>query len=299
MDRGSSTPGRVLGGGMLFGIDVAEVDGNKTANWQLAKAQGPINFGIVRASQCTRTDKTFAKFWPQLQSAGLVRGAYMFLDYPRKGTKVAAPDVQAQKLVDTVGELTRTDLPPTLDIEFPGGRKVTGMTAKVALDWARTAWTTLRDAYGTPPIIYTSARVWIEDLANQSAPDLVESPLWLARYFWKSRTPAMRDAAAFANGKNAPPVPMPWGNAWAVHQYQGDALKLPGFSSTIDMNRFNTMTAGTKGDFVKWAQRRLGLVANGTFDTAMAKAVSKFQRKRQLVADAVIGPRTFAALCWR
>ena len=38
-----------------------------------------------------------------------------------------------------------------------------------------------RDYYGVAPIIYTSARVWQEDLANLPAPDLAESPLWLKR----------------------------------------------------------------------------------------------------------------------
>jgi len=283
---------------MLFGLDVASVDGNKNPNWGLAKAQGPISFAVVRATQGTWTDPAFAKTWPVLESTGLVRGAYMFLNYPAKGKKVSQPDAQAQQFIDTVGDLGETDLPPALDIEFPDGRKATGLTAEQALEWARTAWTVLHDHYGVPPIIYTSARVWTEDLDDIDAGDLLESPLWLARYYWKERTAAMRNAAAFSDGKKDPPVPDPWGGAWAIHQYQGDALGVPGFSSTVDMNRFNTLVKGSTGDLVKWAQRRLGIDESGKFDANMAASVIAFQRTKNLVSDGIIGPRTFAALCW-
>jgi lysozyme len=286
---------------MLFGLDVASVDENKNANWQLAKAKGPISFAVVRATQSTWVDPQFAKSWVSLKAAGLVRGAYMFLNYPNleKGVKkVASPEKQAQKFIDTVGDLGPTDLPPALDIEFPNGRTATGLRALEALDRARTAWNVLRNHYGAAPIIYTSRRVWNEDLNNIAAPDLVDSPLWLARYFWKTKRPAIRDAAVFADGKKNPPVPAPWGSAWAIHQYQGDAVDFPGFSSTVDVNRFNTLTSGSSGDLVKWAQRRLGIAESGKFDAAMAKKVVEFQHRRHLVGDGIIGPKTFAALCW-
>ena len=60
-----------------------------------------------------------------------------------------------------------------------------------------------------------------------------------------------------------PPVPPPWGDAtnWWIHQYQGDAVRLPGFpTGNVDMNRFNTMTRGATGDRVRWVQRRSGNV---------------------------------------
>src|SRR4249919_1120856 len=99
------------------------------------------------------------------------------------------------------------------------------MTARQLLDGVREAWKTLRDHYRVAPIIYTSARVWREDLANLPAPDLVESPLWLARYpFWKGT--AVYDPRHFAGGRLNPPVPPPWGDPtnWWIHQYQGDAV---------------------------------------------------------------------------
>ena len=82
------------------------------------------------------------------------------------------------------------------------------MTARECLEGVRAAWAILEDHYGAAPIIYTSARVWRDDLGNAPADDLTESPLWLARYFFKPGPPA-RDASAFASGTRDPPVPRP------------------------------------------------------------------------------------------
>jgi len=284
---------------MLFGIDVASVDDNHDVNWAVAKAQGPISFAIIRATQATHVDTQFAAAWPQLKATGLVRGAYMFLDFPKIGATAQPPDVQAKAFIDTVGTLSTDDLPPALDVEFPHGRAGTGMSVNAALEWIHAAWAKLHDWYKVPPIIYTSGRVWHEDLDDVPVTDLLDSPLWLARYYWSEDKPAMRDAAQFANGLHAPPVPTPWGSAWAIHQYQGDAVAMPGFSSTVDMNRFNTLLQGSNSDAVTWAQRRLRITADGDFGPKTAAAVKAFQHTHGMVADGIIGPRTFAKLCWQ
>lgn len=286
---------------MIFGMDVASVDDNKDASWARAKAHGPISFAIVRASWGATPDGTFPVYWPALKATGLTRGAYMFLRFPRDGTQPDPPDKQAKACVEIVGELERTDLPIVLDVEFPGrGRVETGMSAQDALDWVRAAWNELRAAYDTAPIIYTSARVWKEDLLDLAADDLTDSPLWLARYYWNEKLPAIRDPAAFQGGQHDPPVPEPWGDAtnWWIHQYQGDAVQLPGFSSTVDMNRFNATLNGDTGDRVRWLQRRMGIAESGTFDSATSAAVVAHQTQRALVPDGIVGPKTFASLCW-
>ncbi|MGA9812340.1 MAG: hypothetical protein WBQ64_06175 [Terriglobales bacterium] len=91
-------------------------------------------------------------------------------------------------------------------------------------------------------MIYTSERVWREELSNLPAPDLIESPLWLKHYPF-NKGPARRDVAVT---RIPPPVPIPWGDSnWWIHQYQGDAIQLPGFApGNVDMNRFGPMTAG-------------------------------------------------------
>src|SRR5205823_5377718 len=111
-------------------------------------------------------------------------------------------------------------------------RSETGLSAPECLDDIRAACAALADRYRVPPLIYTSARVWRDDLANLPAPNLSDSPLWVSRQFFKAG-PAVRDAALFAGGK---------------------------------------------------------------FDATTEGAVRTFQNESDLVADGVIGPRTFAYL---
>ena len=285
---------------VIFGLDTASVAGNKNPNWVQAKDEASISFAIIRSNWGVWEDSVFMRDWPKIKAAGIVRGAYLFLRFPHPKHNMMAPDPvsQARALVNTVGSLDESDFPPTIDVEFPDARRVTGMTARQCLDGVRAAWIVLKDYYRAAPIIYTSARVWHEDLDDLPAPDLVESPLWLARYPFK-KGPAVRDARV--SRLNPPPVPPPWGDAtnWWIHQYQGDAIRLPGFpTGNVDMNRFNMMQRGATGDRVKWVQRRLGVAQNGQFDAAMDRALRAFQNRKGLVSNGVVDPRTFAYLCW-
>jgi len=284
---------------MIFGIDTASVAGNKNPDWVKAKAIGPIGFAIIRSNFGITRDTTFARDWPRLKQAGLVRGAYLFLRFPRGNKPAPTPQAQAAAAIETIGDLEDGDLPPTVDVEFPGkGRAETGLTARECLDRVGTAFAALKRHYGVAPLVYTSARVWRDDLGNAPAGALTESPLWLARYFFKPG-PAVRDAAALTGGKRNPPVPPPWGDAdnWWIHQYQGDAAKLPGFpTGNVDMNRFNAAFAGARGARVRWVQRRLGIAESGRFDAGTEAAVRAFQDDNALVTDGIIGPRTFAYL---
>jgi len=283
----------------FWGIDAGSVDGNRNPGWTLARDKAGIRFAILRATWGTWEDPDFKREWPRMKDAGLVRGGYLFLRYG-KG-KLFDPIAQAKAFIRVVGPLAPGDLPPSLDVEFPGkGRASTGLTAQQALDITRAAWKVLKDHYGVAPIIYTSWRVWHEDLNDLAAPDLVESPLWLAGYGRiHERQPVVQNAKAFATGRFDPPVPPPWGDKsnWWIHQYQGDARGLPGFHQ-VDMNRFHVMGPGATGNRVKWVQRRLGVAATGTFDQATAQALRAFKQRNGLPATDLVGPRTFAFLCW-
>jgi GH25 family lysozyme M1 (1,4-beta-N-acetylmuramidase) len=285
---------------VVFGLDTASVAGNTNPDWAQAKAEGSITFAIIRSNWGVSQDGVFRRDWPRIKQAGIVRGAYLFLRFPHPKYGMRAPDPvsQANALIRTVGGLDESDLPPTLDVEFPDGRRVTGMTAQQCLDGARAAWRVLKGYYGVAPIIYTSGRVWHEDLNDLPAPDLTESPLWLARYPVR-RGPAVRDARV--SRLNPPPVPPAWGDAtnWWIHQYQGDAVGFPGFpTGNVDLNRFNTMRNGATGDRVKWVQRRLGIAQSGRFDAAMEGALRAFQVQKGLASNGVVDPATFAYFCW-
>ncbi len=284
---------------MIFGIDSASVAGNKNIDWAKAKAEGPANFVILRSNYGDQEDAQYAKEITRANDARLVTGAYSFVRFPRNGKK--APDMlsQAAALIKTYRKFN-VDLPPIMDIEFPGnGAKETGMTPNKLNSELTVFYHEIINTLKVRPIIYTSARVWRDDLKNLNNPAFSLSPLWLARYPFKEG-PAKRDAAYFTNGVGDPPVPPPWGDStnWWFHQYQGNASGFPGFNGKVDMNRFNTMILGAKGDRVKWVQRSLKISQTGNFDKNMLKAVKAFQGSNALVDDGVIGPKTFARLAW-
>jgi GH25 family lysozyme M1 (1,4-beta-N-acetylmuramidase) len=284
---------------MIFGIDTASVAGNKNINWTKAKAEGPISFAILRSNYGDQEDTQYAKEIVKANEAKLITGAYCFVRFPRNGKK--APDIrsQADVFIKTYKKF-HVDLPPIMDIEFPGdGIKETGLTLNRINNDLNIFYYQILNTLHVRPIIYTSARVWKEDLKNTEHPDFTYSPLWLARYPFKAG-PAKRDAAIFADNKYDPPVPPSWGDStnWWFHQYQGDATEFPGFSGAVDMNRFNTMIKGAKGDRVKWIQHKIGIAENGKFDDDMLKAVKAYQGSNALVDDGIIGPKTFAYLAW-
>lgn len=296
----------------MIGIDTASVAGNKPIDWHKARKAG-VEFAIHRVSYGSWKDRTFANEWDRIKEAGVVRGAYAFLRFPRKGKPpVPSPAEQAKAFCHHLGAVEPGDLPIALDVEFPGkGRADTGRTASQLLQGVRKAWQVLRSQYGVPPLLYTSARVWLDDLSNLAAPDLVESPLWLARYYVKT------GKAVFTKGAGIlqqPPVPPPWAGEdekrtvyrnmkytcdnWWFHQYQGNATKCPGFSGKVDMNLFIPVSLGAKGERVRWIERRLNIPVTGEYTKVTEQAVQNFQATKPLITDGIVNVRTFAYLCW-
>lgn len=293
----------------ILGIDTASVAGNKRTDWLAAKTRGPISFAILRAAWGTTADTYFRSEWAKMIDAGLTVGAYLFLRFPmRKSPRVPSVAAQIDVWVRALGAVDYAEapsvLPPAIDVEFPGeGAKETGMSPAELLAGVRTAWEAMVKTFGCAPIIYTSGRVWRDDLKNIAAPDLLDSPLWLARYPYKAG-PAVRDPAR-VNDLPHPPIPKPWDdgtgpavtNYW-IHQYQGDAKDHPGFSAGVDMNRWNVLAPGAVGARVAWVQRRLGINVTSRFDAASVDALKRWQAKNGLVADGYVGPRSFARLAW-
>lgn len=285
---------------MYLGVDFASVDGNKLVDWQAVKRAG-VKFAIIRGAYNEWADPVYQREAQRARDAGILLGAYLF-PLMRDTT---SPDGQVKVFSDAV-KLRAGDLPPVLDVEFPGGLKKTNMTRAQALEWVRKAVAAIKRCCGVAPMIYTSARVWDgtdEDSLNaKPTPDLVDCPLWLARYPYNYRLPAVGDdpyEVATVTALQKPPVPKSWGpdNVW-IHQYQGDALGFKGFSSTVDCNRFFDLSLGRTGERVKWVQRRLGIHPSGIFDATTAHFVRGFQERSGLQVDEIVGPRTFAALSW-
>jgi len=291
---------------MYLGIDIASVDENKPVNWFEAKKAG-VKFAIFRGTYSTWADPTWQIEAVRARMAGLIVGAYLF---PVMGKTSPSAKEQIAAFVKSVGSLLPTDLVPTLDVEFPGGIAKTGKSREELLAWVREAVVALRDAYKAYPMIYTSARVWDgEDTDSLDAdglgiptPELLNCPLWLARYPYARKINA-QDIPSIVDNLPTPPVPKAWGdatNVW-IHQYQGDAIHLEGFSSTVDLNRFFDLRLNCRsGERVKWLQRKLGVTnVDGVFGPKTDATLRVWQASVGLVSDGIVGPSTFAMLCWK
>lgn len=276
---------------MIVGADHASVDGNDPPDWDAFKAAAAASgsraaFAIFRGAYGTWPDPTVQRDWRRAQDAGLITGSYLLLrmraDQP--------PEDQVHVFAENLGALRVGDLVPAIDVED------TGFDAQTELGWVHRAWTAMRQIYTVSPMIYVSDRVWSEDLHNLDAGEMTDSPLWVAKPWpWRVQTPA--HLASF-DGYD-PIVPKPWGpgNAW-IHQYQGDALPCPGFSHTVDLNRFRPMVQGETGARVAWVQKRLGIPVTFAYDAAMNTAVRSYQHQVGVAVDGVIGPVTFTRLAW-
>jgi GH25 family lysozyme M1 (1,4-beta-N-acetylmuramidase) len=278
----------------MLGLDYASVDGNKPPDLAAARAAG-LRFAFVRATYAKWADATAARDRDAIRKAGLVFGAYLF---PVMAASSPAPEEQVAEFV-LAAELDRSsDFAPVIDLEWPGGIAKTGRSRVEVAAWIERAVDALHAAYGCLPIVYSSTRVLAgtddDALAGAAAHVLEGCPLWLARYPYKTRVEAQ---VKTYEALTPPPTPNGDPDGWWIHQFQGDALRFPGFTSTVDLDRFNVLELGAKGSRVVWLQKRLGLI-EPDFGAATLAAVKAFQARRGLNADGVVGAATFAALSW-
>ncbi len=295
--------------GLSLGVDWASIDGNAPPDWTLAKQPSSdgsrLTFAIMRGAYGDWSDTTMIRDWRKVRSAGLVRGAYLYPIYQRAGklVPIAAQVTALEKAFELAGDLVPwVDLPPAIDIESSGSPRQAGLSAQDTLAWYTELWSLVKATFGVTPLIYTSGRVWREDLENLMSSQLGMSAPWLAKPWpWAIRTPAQRAVTnVFAGGTYDPDEPIIFGEGnWWIQQYQGDAIGFPGFTNTVDVNRFNIVREGYKSPaLVKWIQKRVGAVADGSFGPNTKAKVIELQRKHALVTDGVIGPKTFAPLAW-
>jgi hypothetical protein len=64
-----------------------------------------VDDGSIRSNYGIATDAVFARDWPRLKQARLVRGAYLFLRFPRGNKRASTPEAQAAAAIDTIGDL--------------------------------------------------------------------------------------------------------------------------------------------------------------------------------------------------
>lgn len=236
---------------------------------------------IHRAAYVTTEDVGFRAFWARAGAAGVGRGAYLFW------RREVDPDRQAgawARILEAV-RLGPGDLPPFVDVEFssPVPRAERGRTLARLI----VAWSALARAVGVTPGIYTSARVWCDDLGDPAAPELAAAPLWLADY---TRRPAPLVPPPWAGGDQATVL---WRGArrstsnWWLRQVRGNVRPKAGplAGCCIDENAWHP--GAPTGARLAWVEARLG-----------GRTVAAYQKAHGLTPDGVIGPRTFARLAW-
>lgn len=189
------------------GIDVSHYQGQ--VDWTRVKAAGMV-FAFAKATQGTsEVDPEFARNWTGMRAAGLVRGAYHYLD---PGEDAAA---QAAHFLATV-EFEPGDLPPVLDVEVADG--VPGEALGEAV---RTWLEKVAAASGVQPILYSD----LSFLGSELATGFGTYPLWIADY------------------SSAPPTPPAAWRDWTFWQYT-DSGGVSGVDGQVDRDRYRGTTAG-------------------------------------------------------
>jgi len=153
-----------------LGIDVSKwQDNNSTAqqmDFTKSVAMG-AKFVFIKSSQALWTDEDILYNWKSSKQAGLLRGAYHFLDW------IADPKKQAQYAWSII-QNDPGELPPVIDFEYwnPPPPKAYDILWNYVVEMERLS--------GKKPIIYTGAFFWAEH--GTDADVWKNYPLWIASY---------------------------------------------------------------------------------------------------------------------
>jgi lysozyme len=191
----------------VTGIDVSKWNGA----WEATKSKtAGAAFVFIKSSQATYTDPFFVVNWQKAKDAGLLRGAYHYLDYTKPGAE------QANYFLDLLGN-DPGELPPTVDFEQQRSDN-NGAAARVTLR----EFTEQMKTRGKLPILYTAPGFWLQ--YGDTTSYWNQFPLWVAHY----------------TTGGVPRVPAPW-TSWLFWQYtsKGDGTPYGTESYNIDMNYYN------------------------------------------------------------
>lgn len=190
--------------GFVNGLDVS--DFQPGVDWTKVRAAG-YSFAIAKATQGTgNTQATFAGNLAGIRGAGMVAGAYHFLEWDQD------PVLQARHFL-TVYTPKSGDLPPTLDCEACDVDSATAI-AHVSAFIAEVE----KHLNGRRCLLYMSYSFAQDHLAGGSG--FSGHPLWVAGY----------SSAAAA------PVPAAWSKA-TIWQWS-DTGGVSGIAGNVDLDRF-------------------------------------------------------------
>lgn len=182
-----------------IGIDAARWQGELQVS---SLESAGIRYAIVKATHglSKNPDAQFQRSWRALGSSSVLRGGYhWFTD--------ADPEAQAEKFVETVGELRETgDMPLAVDFEEPS----TVYNGKVLLDRLRVCLAKVEDLTGRRVMLYSGTWYWQKFVAGADASDIVDRYL-----YWHSQYPRVemrdrRSCGLHPPKLPAPTLPKPW-----------------------------------------------------------------------------------------
>ena len=183
----------------VIGIDAARWQGELPV---LGLEDAGIRFAIVKATHglAKNPDVQFRRSWEALAKSTVLRGAYhWFTD--------ADPAAQAEKFVETVGELRdQGDMPLAVDFEEPS----TIYAGQVLLDRLRICLATVEQLSGRKVMLYSGTWYWQKFVQSAVADDIVSHYL-----YWHSQYPriVMEDRRACGHEPPVlppPTLPKPW-----------------------------------------------------------------------------------------
>ncbi len=186
------------------GTDVSKYD--PKTSWGDVKRSGR-DFAFIKATEGLNVaNPWFATDWMMAKLNGLQRGPYHFF-HPKDN-----PTDQANFFLDTVGDLSDTDLPPLFDWEVTDGQN-----ASVQINNAKKFLQLIEAATGKVPVLYFSP-AFFNQLGNPKG--FERYPLFIANY-----------------EVDCPAIPPTFEN-WAFWQ-QGQG-RIPGIQNkTADIDVFN------------------------------------------------------------
>ncbi|MER6499187.1 GH25 family lysozyme [Streptomyces sp. NPDC001455] len=294
------------------GIDTSHHNAHPI-QWSAVKASGE-SFVFHKATQGTGyRDPKFAGDFAGSLSAGLMAAPYHFYD-SGSGTAQAAHFVRTARAAGYDGKKPG-QLPPVVDLEKIRGKCPAGVTGNQVDAFL----TSVRQAFGVSPIVYTS-KDFTDTCLRGNVTALANSPLWQPRY-----------------NRSQQPAPI-GGRYWSIWQYT-EKGSVPGVRGNVDRNVYKgTLTQlrylahlapasgtptppttpgggatpapartwpvvkqGSSGVDVRTAQHLLnaaghGLDADGAFGPKTTTAVKAFQQNNGLKADGIIGSNTWNKL---
>lgn len=211
------------------GIDVSHWNGKM--DFAKAKVAG-AEFVFCKSSQIFEDD-TFKANWKMAKDAGLLRGAYHYLDWRKS-------ELEQAKLFVGLLEADHGELPPVADYEMHP--ELYGIEYSVAAGRLWNFVTYVEKALGVVPIIYSGFYTW----KKMGSPNIgwAKYPFWLP---WYNSEAWIRFCTLREGGTGAP---KPWKN-WTFWQFtdKGDSAAFGSTGKNFDRNWFN----GTSEELKKFA----------------------------------------------